>query len=92
MMRSATGAWSESNERRKRKGLYMLRKIILSTAAVALVATPLAAQAAPVRTASPVGETEELSQALVAVIGGAVFALLVLLLSDNNSNTAPTSP
>jgi hypothetical protein len=73
----------------------MLRKLILTTAAAALVVAPLAAQAAPARTASPVGETEELSQALVAVLGGALFALLVIVLGDSDGETedsTPTSP
>jgi hypothetical protein len=70
----------------------MLRKLILSTAAAALVAAPLAAQAVPARTATPVGETEGLSQAIVAALGIAVFTVLILILSDDDSDLAPTSP
>jgi len=68
----------------------MLRKLILSTAAAALVAAPLAAQAAPARTASPVAETEQLSQGLAAALFIAGFALLILLLSGDDD--LPDSP
>ena len=68
----------------------MLRKLILTTAAAALVVAPLAAQAAPARVASPVAETEQLSQELLFVLGAVGFALLVLILSDSGDN--PTSP
>ena len=68
----------------------MLRKLILSTAAAALVAAPLAAQAAPARTASPVAETEQLSPALAAALFIAGFTLLILLLSDDGD--LPASP
>ena len=68
----------------------MLRKLILTTAAAALAVAPLAAQAAPARLASPVAETEELSQELLFILGAAAFALLVLIFSD--SGDQPTSP
>lgn len=71
----------------------MLRKLILTTAAAALAAAPIAAQAAPARTSSPVAEAEGLSQELILVLGGAVFALLILVFADNgDGDTAPTSP
>ena len=68
----------------------MVRKIILATAAAALVVAPLAAQAAPMRVSSPVAETEQMSQGLMLVLGAAAFALLVLLFADNSEE--PTSP
>lgn len=68
----------------------MLRKLILTTAAAALTVAPLGAQAAPVRMASPVAETENLSQELMLLLGAVGFALLVLILSDSGDN--PTSP
>ena len=68
----------------------MLRKLILTTAAVAFVAAPLAAQAAPARTSSPVAETEGLSQELMLILGAVVFGLLVLIFADNSDS--PTSP
>jgi hypothetical protein len=68
----------------------MLRKIILTTAAAALVVAPVAAQAAPERVSSPVAETEHASEGLIFALGTAAFALLVLLLAD--SSDEPTSP
>lgn len=68
-----------------------LRKFILTTAAAALVAAPLGAQAAPVRVSSPVAETEGLSQELMLILGAVGFAILVLILSDGG-NDLPTSP
>ena len=68
----------------------MLRKIILTTAAAALVVAPLAAQAAPERVSSPVAETENISQGVMFVLGASAFALLVLLLASNGDE--PTSP
>ena len=68
----------------------MLRKLILTTAATAFLAAPVAAQAAPERASSPVAETEELSQVVGFVLGIAFFATLILLLSD--SDDSPTSP
>jgi len=68
----------------------MVRKIILATAAAALVVAPLAAQAAPMRVSSPVAETEQMSQGLMLVLGAALFALLVLVFADGSDE--PTSP
>lgn len=74
----------------------MLRKLILMTGAAALIAAPVAAQAAPAapaRVSSPVAETEGLSQELMLILGAAVFGLLILVLADNGDGTsAPTSP
>ena len=72
----------------------MLRKLILTTAATVLIATPLAAQAAqaaPARVSSPVAETEQLSQELLVLLGAAGFALLVLIFSDSGDGL-PASP
>ena len=68
----------------------MLRKLILATAATALVVTPVAPQAAPVRTASPVAEEEELGGALLPVIVFVALGLLLILVVD--SSEEPTSP
>ena len=70
----------------------MVRKFILSAAAAALAAAPLAAEAAaPARTSSPVAETEEISTGLTFVLGLLLFGLLVLIFADSDSNQ-PTSP
>ena len=68
----------------------MIRKLIHTIAAAALVAVPVAAQAVPARTSSPVAEKEQLSQALLAVLLAAGLALVVLIFSDNGDS--PTSP
>jgi hypothetical protein len=74
----------------------MLRKLILTVAAGALVAAPAAAQAAeaaPARVASPVAETEGLNQGLILLLGGVTLGLLVLIFSDGaDHDTTPTSP
>lgn len=68
----------------------MRRKLILTTAAAAFLAAPLAAQAVPVRASSPVGETENLNQGVGFVLGASLFALLVLLIGGGDD--LPTSP
>jgi hypothetical protein len=71
----------------------MLRKLILTTAAAALVAAPITAQAAPARASSPVAESENLSQELMLILGAVLLGLLVLIFADNgDGDTAPTSP
>ena len=71
----------------------MLRKLILTTAAAALATAPLAAQAAPARTASPVAESEHISQGVLAVLLASGLALLVLVFANNgNTDTSPVSP
>ena len=69
----------------------MLRKLILTTAAAAVIAAPLTAQAAPARDASPVAEAEGISQGLLLLLGAVGFGLLVLIFADN-SDGSPTSP
>ena len=71
----------------------MLRKLILTAAAAAVIAAPLtaqAAQAAPARNASPVAEAEGISQELLLLLGAVGFGLLVLIFADNSDE--PTSP
>ena len=68
----------------------MLRKLILTTAAAAFLAAPLAAQAAPVRTSSPVAEKEDISQGLGFVLGAAFFTVVILLIASGDDS--PSSP
>ena len=68
----------------------MLRKLILTAAAAALVGAPLTAQAASARMASPVAETEDLNQGVGAILGIAFFTVLILLLSSDSD--LPDSP
>jgi hypothetical protein len=68
----------------------MLRKVMLTTAAATLAAAPVAAQAAPVRSSSPVAEGEQLKGGLLPIIAAVAFSLLLILLID--SEDEPTSP
>jgi uncharacterized membrane protein required for colicin V production len=68
----------------------MLRKLILTTAAAAFLAAPLAAQAAPVRASTPVDETESLSQGVGLLLGASFVLVLILLLGGDDDS--PTSP
>jgi hypothetical protein len=70
----------------------MLRKLILTTAAAALAAMPIVAQAtpAPARTVSPVAGEEELGGALLPVLAAILFAGLLVLVIDGADE--PTSP
>ena len=68
----------------------MLKRLMLTVGAAALVAAPVAAQAAPVRVAAPVEETEELSQGLLLVLLASFVALVVLALADISD--LPASP
>ncbi len=68
----------------------MLRKLILTTAAAAFLAAPLAAQAAPERASSPVAETENISQGVLFVLGVSIFTIFVLLIAGGDDS--PTSP
>jgi hypothetical protein len=92
IVRSARGIGLSKRRHAKERDCTMLRKFILTTAAAALVAAPVAAQAqaAPARAASPVAETEQLSQELLLILGAVSLALLVLIFSDSGDH--PTSP
>lgn len=71
----------------------MLHKPLSAVAALALVAAPVALQAAP-RAASPVSESEELAGAatlpLIAAIVAVVVGAVILALDDDED--APVSP
>lgn len=71
-----------------------LRKLVSIAAGAALVAAPVAAQAAPVRVASPVaGDSENLaggSLLIPALVFAAVTAFLALVLFDDGDE--PVSP
>ena len=72
----------------------MLRKLILTTAAAALAAAPVAAQAAqatPARASSPMAQEEQLGGAMWPVLAAVGFALVLLFLLDDDSDN-PTSP
>lgn len=71
----------------------MLRKLLTGTVAAAMIAAPVAAQAAPsnLRTGSPVGESEEVVGSAIWIIGGIVLAgiILLLVLDDDDEPVSP---
>ena len=70
----------------------MFRKFVSSAAAAALLAAPIAAQAAPARTSSPVAQEEELTGIgfLPIIIG--LGLLVVLFLAIDSEDELPHSP
>lgn len=71
----------------------MVRNLISSATAAALLAAPIAAQAAPARTSTPVAADEELAGGflLPALIALAV-AVGIYLIVDDGDDEAPVSP
>jgi hypothetical protein len=58
-----------------------------------LLAAPIAAQAAPARIATPVGQTEKAGGGTILYVALAAFAVaLVVLLATDNNNNLPASP
>lgn len=70
----------------------MVRKLITSATAAALLAAPIAAQAAPVRASTPVAADEELAGGflLPALIALAVAVGIFLIVDDGDDE--PVSP
>lgn len=70
----------------------MIRKLITSATAAALLAAPIAAQAAPVRASTPVAADEELAGGflLPALIALAVAVGIFLIVDDGDED--PVSP
>jgi len=72
----------------------MIRKLIASATGAALLAAPIAAQAAPARTPAPIADEEEglagglLLPALIAV----AVAIGIYLIVDDDDNDVPVSP
>lgn len=71
----------------------MLRNLITTAAAAALVAAPVAAQAAPARTSSPVAQEENMegnSWLLPAIIGiGLAIAIFLVIDSEDDLPSSP---
>lgn len=67
------------------------KTLLASATAVGLMAAPVAAQAAPVRAATPVGDSEELAgQPFILYAALAAFAIgMVILLASDDSDEAP---
>ena len=77
----------------------MIRSILASVAAVSLAAAPVAAQAAPARSATPIGESEGIAGdnaigwAALAVLVVAMAVILIDDLSDDDDDIdVPVSP
>jgi hypothetical protein len=68
--------------------------LFASAAALGLVAAPIAAQAAPARTATPVDQNEKIAGGgTILYVALAAFAVaLVILLASDDSDHLPASP
>jgi hypothetical protein len=68
--------------------------MLASAAALGLTAAPIAAQAAPARTANPVDQSEDIAGGgtiLYVALAAAAIALVVIFSSDDE-NELPASP
>lgn len=70
------------------------KTMLASAAALGLAATPIAAQAAPARTASTVDQNEQIAGGgtILYVAVAAVAIALVILVSNDDSDELPASP
>jgi len=74
--------------------MRIAKTLIASAAALGLAAAPIAAQAAPSRTATPVDQNEKIAGGgtiLYIALAAAAIALIILVSSDDE-NELPTSP
>jgi hypothetical protein len=77
----------------RREGQKMIRKIAAGAAAVALAISSVAAQAAPApRTASPVGEKEQLAGSMLWIALAAIAVGVGIFLIVDDSDEEPASP
>lgn len=70
----------------------MIRSLVLTVATAALAVAPIAAQAAPPRTAAPVAEeSEELggSPFLIPIIIALVVGLIIVAITDGEEPESP---
>jgi hypothetical protein len=68
--------------------------MLASAAALGLIAAPIAAQAAPARAATPIGQSERLAgegTILYVALAAAAIALVIIFASDDEDEL-PTSP
>jgi hypothetical protein len=77
--------------------MNIAKTLFASAVAFGLAATPIAAEAAPVRTATPAGESEQLAgdaNATVLYVALAAFAvaLIIYVATRDNNDNLPTSP
>lgn len=74
--------------------MRIAKSMLASAAALGLVAAPIAAQAAPVRAATPVSQNEKIAGGgtiLYVALAAAAIALIILVASDDE-NKLPVSP
>jgi hypothetical protein len=74
--------------------MKIAKSMLASAAALGLIAAPVAAQAAPARTATPVTQNEKLAGggAILYVALAAFAVTLVVLLSSDDNDHIPVSP
>jgi hypothetical protein len=74
--------------------MKLAKTMIATMAAAGLIATPVAAQAAPARTASPTQQSEEIAgKGTILYVALAAFAIAMgILLFANDDDDLPTSP
>jgi hypothetical protein len=74
--------------------MKIAKTMFASAAALGLVAAPIAAQAAPARTATPSSQNEKLAGGgTILYVAAAAFAVaLIVILSNDDSNKLPVSP
>jgi hypothetical protein len=74
--------------------MKIAKTMFASAAALGLVAAPIAAQAAPARTATPTSPNEKLAGGgTILYVAAAAFAVaLIVILSNDDSNKLPVSP
>jgi hypothetical protein len=74
--------------------MRIAKTMLASAAALGLIAAPISAQAAPARSATPVGESEKIAGGgtiLYVALAAAAIALIVIFASDDE-NKLPASP
>jgi hypothetical protein len=74
--------------------MRIAKTMIAPAAALGLMAAPIAAQAAPARTATPVAQNEKIAGGgTILYVAVAAFAVaMVILLSSDDSDKLPASP
>ena len=74
--------------------MKIAKTMFASAAALGLAAAPIAAQAAPARAATPVGQNEHFAGGgTILYVALAAFAIaMIILLANNDKNELPASP
>jgi hypothetical protein len=74
--------------------MRIAKSMFASAAALGMIAAPISAQAAPVRTATPVSQEQKLAgEGTILYVALAAFAIaMIILLADDDSDKLPASP